>query len=335
MKKIFNVLFMIAITLTSFAQPQWGHELLGLPEQLFEATENTQLNTRVQRMWTIEPTTTSTTRNGVTTKTTGHVVRWDTRARTTQGCTLYGLNLIHDYYHGGFKNMTTNDTAIVLTNAIQELYIVNKGSDFVIHLISHPATYQDLEGQKFFERSREFVDAAARRGLGISLEELESRGRLTFRGKYRDLNTHLCSFFPYAEIVGGQIINRTFINGKQWNTINQGSLIKPDGRNGFGYMFQWRFRNECPLSGTSTGDMQGMGNLGQCGDSGWFDKNNPLATSINYTFGSSYSFALSNVTFDNSKKKVVVLYLGETPITGKESSNQCRIDLDTGLVTTF
>jgi hypothetical protein len=81
--------------------------------------------------------------------------------------------------------------------------------------------------------------------------------------------------------------------------------------------------------------MQGIGNLGQWGDRVWFDKNNPLATSINYTLGSSYSFALNNVTFDNLKKKVVVLYLGETPITGKESSNQCRIDLDTGVVTTF
>jgi hypothetical protein len=316
--------------------PPFGAETLGIPQAVYDEANNSFFTQRVQRAFKIEPITTRRRVNGqMVTVATGHVIQWNTRIRTTQTCEVMGLNLIHDYYHGGANEISYNDTALVMKSAEQEVYIVHKGNDLFLHLISHPKEYQDLEGQKVFQRSRAFVDSLSRKYFKFDLLELESRTRLTFRGTYRDPNTFINSLFSYAVVEGNRVYNRSYVNGRQWNEINLQQMRWLPNLQGFAIGFEWRFLNECVPLNTVESNTQAQGNFGQCGKSLLLDRFNPYAASHTFELGSAYKYALNNVTFDASKSAYIILYLARLPVNGKEASSQCYLNVKTGVCTTF
>lgn len=337
MKQFLLALLFALISFLSPGQaPTFGPPLVGLPDDLFASANNAVFTTRTMRQIEIVPTSTKIVRGGVTTYRQSHTIRWNTKIRTVQSVGVYGLNLVHDYVHEyGCAPKGSNDTATILQRTNQECYLVKAGNAVRFHIITHPEEYTSLRSGKFEKHSRAYVDSLCRAVLKISIDEMESRARMTLSGTYRDPNTSITSLFAYATIEGGKVVNRTFISGRQWDSYNASNKLTANGRTGFGYMFQWRYLNGCTPDQTDVASlMEGFGNFGQCGKTAWLERTDPLSASVSYTFGPAFSNG-SIVTFDQSKSPWVVLYLGEKPITGKEASTQCWLNLLTGECSTF
>lgn len=343
-------LFLIAMALAiSVPAQSFNHQLLDMPEAVFDAANGVVFTAKTYGNLEIVPTSTRTTRNGVTTTRTGNTIRWNqtsvlrpTDKRAAVG--VYGLNLIHDYLHAyDFEYQGTNDSALVFTNCNQEAYFAHNNGKVLFTVVTHHEVYTSIRNNPakpsekiFVHFTRQQVDSLCKRIWRIDILEMERRAAMRFYGEYRDPATNLVSFFTYASIENGKVINKTFVNGKPYDQVNLSALRTANNKTGFSFQFNWRFHNECLPTGTSSGDMSGIGNAGRCGDSGYFERTHPFSQSVNYTVGTAYNYnKVSNTaTFAADKSKWVVLYIGEKPISGKEASSACYVNIDTGTVST-
>ena len=228
----------------------------------------------------------------------------------------------------------------------QEAYLVRNGNKAVFTVITHPDKYTSIENgpvingrqeKVFVFHSREKIDSLSRKVFKISLLELEKRCAMKFYGELKDPNTHITSIFAYATLNGNVVENKSLVNGKLWSTVNVGSLVTSYGKKGVGYKYHWRYLNECGVVNTVESNSQGIGNMGQCGQSGYFSPLDAKAktTTINDGVPFAYNPVTNTATMDPSKKRIVIIYMGGEVISGKEESNQAYLDLDTGICTTF
>ena len=348
MKKIFSA-FLAVMMITSMSvthAQELTAEFLGMPQEVFNASNNVVFNQRTFRLAEIVPTTTRTVRNGVTTTTTGDIIRWNTKNSVLAGSAaskvgIYGIHLIHDYIHSyGLTYSGQNDTSLVFTNSNQEAYLSVNGNKVRFTVITHHEKYTSVRNdpknpsrKTFIHFTRQQVDSLSKKYFKFDILELEKRCAYVFTGEYKNPQTHLTSFFPWAIVENGKVINKTLINGKPAGQINLSTLINANGRTGFSYMVRWNLLNECEVTATSN-LIAGEGNMGQCGNSDWLERFDTRANELQYSFGQTFTYnRITNaVQYNNSKKSYAVLYMGEKPISGKEASSQCYINLLTGEV---
>ncbi len=340
-------LFLIAMTLALASPSQtFDHNLLGMEEPVFNAANGVIFTQKTNLFLEIVPT--QTTRNGVVTR--GNTIRWNKNTSVTYNgrgsqCGIYGLNLMHDYIHSyNFTYDGVNDTSMVFSTKNQEAYWSENNGRVIFTVVTHPDRYTSVRNdpanpsrKTFVHFTRNQVDSLCQRIWKIDILEMERRSAMRFYGEYRDPATNMVSFFPYASIENGKVINKTFINGKPYDTVNLSNLRTANNRTGFSFMFKWRYLNGCALSGTSSGDMAGIGNMGECGASDWLERFDSKSQSVSFTTGPVFTNnkITNTVQFQLDKPKYIILYLGEKPISGKESSNVCYVNIDTGLVSTF
>lgn len=342
MKAFLLALWATLVALFSTAQtaPPFSEQITGLPTAVHNDVDGLVFQVSTSQTFKIVPWTRTSTKNGVTTKTSGYNITLNKPTSSPIGA--YGLNFIHDYVyeygcaydrtdasgHTFYKPRTANAGA-------QTCIFTKTGSTAKFSVQTEIIEYGQFINQKLVKFSRATIDSLARLQLKMNITQLEAKCAQVFSGEYRDPAKNITSIFAWASFDGDRLYNHTYINGKPYTTISTTNLRTANNKSGMGYMFQWRFLNECAGTGTVDGDMAGIGNFGQCGKTAFVNRTDQLAASVDVVQGSSFSYSGSTVTFDNSKSQWVVLYLGETPITGKEISSQCYLNLATRQCQTF
>ena len=320
--------------------PPFSNEITGLPVAVHNDVNNLVFTASTTQTFKIVPWTRTSTKGGVTTKTSGYNIVLN--KPTTSSIGAYGLNFIHDYvYEYGCKYDRSDVSGHTFykprtQNAGAQTCIFTKTGNtakFVVQ--TEIIEYGQYISQKLVKFNRETIDSLSRLQLKMTITQLEAKCTQTFAGEYRDPAKNVTSIFAYATFDGNKVYNNTYINGKQYSTISTTSLQTALNKTGFGYMFQWRFLNDCAPSGTVDSDMAGIGNFGQCGKSAFVERTDQLAASVNVTQGSAFNYTAPNVTFDNSKSQWLILYMGEKPISGKETSTQCWLNIATGQCQTY
>lgn len=348
MKKIYSAfLAMMILTSTLFVQGQdFNAQLLGMPQEVFNASNNVVFSSRTFRLAEIVPTSSTTVRNGVRTTVKGDAIVWNTKNSVLAGSAaskvgIYGVHLIHDYIHSyGLEYKGANDTSLVFESRNQKAYLAVNGNKVRFTVITHHDQYTSVRNDPknpskkiFVHFTRAQVDSLSKKYFRFDILELERRCAWVFTGEFKNPETHLTSFFPWATVEGGKVINKTFVNGKPVQQLNLSNLITANGRTGFSYSVRWNLLNECEVTSTSN-LIAGEGNMGQCANSDWLERFDTRAKELHYSFGSTFTYnRITNAAqYNNSKKSYAVLYMGEKPISGKEASAQCYINLSTGEV---
>lgn len=348
MKKIYSAfLVMMILTSTHFVQGQeFNADFLGMPQEVFNASNNVVFDSRTFRLVEIVPTSTKKVKNGVTTITKGDAIRWNTKNSVLSGSAsskvgIYGIHLIHDYIHSyGLEYKGSNDTSLVFESRNQKAYLAVSGNKVRFTVITHHDQYTSIRNNPakpsekiFVHFNRSQVDSLCKKFFRFDILEMERRCAWIFSGEFKNPQTHLTSFFPWASVENGKVIHQTFVNGKPVNEVNLSSLITANGRTGFSYQVRWNLLNECGITASSN-LISGEGNMGQCVNSDWLERFDSRANELSYSFGSSFSYnkVINSVVYDNSKKKYAVIWIGEKPITGKESRSECYVNLSTGEV---
>jgi hypothetical protein len=337
---VFIAVFTSAILGHGQVAPPFSHQITGLPEAVHNDVNNLVFTASTTQTFKIVPWTRTSTKGGVTTKTSGYNIVLN--KPTTSPIGAYGLNFLHDYvYEFGCKYEKTDASGHTFykartTNAGAQTCILTKtGSAGKFSVQTEIIEYGQYINQKLVKFSRNTIDSLSRLQLKMTITQLEAKCSQVFTGEYRDPSTNITSIFAYATFDGSTVYNNTYINGKQYSTISTTSLRTALNKTGFGYMFQWRFLNECALGGTVDSDMAGLGNFGQCGKSAFVERTDQLAASINIAQGGAFNYSGSTAIFDSSKSQWVILYMGEKPISGKETSTQCWLNISTGQCQTY
>lgn len=339
--RVFLVLCLALSTMVGITQVAFGPEVTGLPSAVHSEMENMVFQTSTRASFKIVPVTKTTIKGGV--KTVEKSFRIQMNKPVSYANNTCGLNLIHDYvyefgcqYQGiSSKGHYFHKARIGNKIGAQDCYLLKQEGTVEFKVISEILEYKTYISGQWQTFSRAVLDSLCRANLKFPITTLEERCATTFRGIERDPSRYITSIFVWAELDNGKVYNHTFINGELYSDVNTSKLYSVTGRMGFGYMFQWQFRNNCNSLGTVDSDMTGYGNFGQCGKTPFVHRTDPLAESISVSLGSEFNLSGDNVTFDPDKSPWIILYLGETPLTGKEYSNQCYLNVITGECQTY
>lgn len=347
--KRFILLALMCISLLGTSQPVFNASTIDIPPDLFAELKDAVVYQKVSQGFKVEHVTKTTVIKGKRTTQKWYVVK--PKPVKVEGDTMvnafgsYMLQLVRNYIHEyGYIPSDTNHYFLnnpritFIQNGVTQVIpgstasIVRKGSEWELKVIpevlSHTAILNINGEYQFVEFG---VDSLIK--MGATYTQLQQWSSWSFKARIRDPKKYVTSFFPYIEQTPARLWNRTFFNGRQWNSgvpplINSiNSTFQPN-------TYRWKLYNDCVAPANQGTCAFCVGSFGMCA---YNQTNKALAAAlgVNLQIGSTpgYDATTNTFTYDPTREWCwMELQLECNQGQGKNEVNEIWINLKTGRI---